>query len=178
MAVIDILNYPDPRLKRAGRLVTDPKDPEVRQMLADLRETLAATPHCGGLAATQMAFENPFAMSILYRHTDRATGSIERDTVILINPEIIEQGEITTEPEGCMSIYPQEIFVKVSRPSYIKVRSMDENGGFFEFEGRGYIAKCIHHEMDHLKGVINLDYLSRLRRELLERKIAKVIRRR
>jgi len=172
MAVVRILDYPDPRLSKPARLVVDPSLPEVRQMIADIRETLAATPHCGGLAASQMDFEDPFAITLMYTSTDRDA----HETVCLINPVIIEEADETTEAEGCMSIYPQELFVKVSRPSYIRVRAMNEQGDFFEMEGRGYIAKCIHHELDHLKGILNIERLSKLKRSLFDRKVAKLLK--
>ncbi|OGT30880.1 MAG: peptide deformylase [Gammaproteobacteria bacterium RIFCSPHIGHO2_12_FULL_35_23] len=172
MAVLRILNYPDPRLKTVAEPVTDINDPIVQQMIADMLETLVNTPHCGGLAATQLDIQNPKRIFVFYDFFEDKN-SKETPTVV-INPEIVNtEGEVF-EQEGCMSVYPNEILAAILRPARTHMRGLDRHGKPIEFIREGYLAKNFMHEVDHLNGKLYIDHLKPLKRTMLDKKIKKV----
>ncbi|MCP4474138.1 MAG: peptide deformylase [Gammaproteobacteria bacterium] len=174
MALLRILNYPDPRLKTIAPAVEDIHDPTVQQMIADMLETLKNTPHCGGLAATQLDIKAPQRIFVFYDSNDRALA----DAVCVVNPEIIAMEGEVHEPEGCMSVYCEHITAAIKRPARTRIRALSPDGKTIELERDGYLAKLFEHEIDHLNGKLYIDHLgmTSMKRRLIERKVAKVKR--
>ncbi len=170
MAKVKILNYPDPRLKKNGQPVNQ-LDDATQQVISDMFETHYATHNCAALAATQLDFQKPLAITVIDYSQEK------NEPMCLINPEIIDASGEQFEFEGCMSVYPDVFHEKVKRAQWIKVRAMDEKGDIKEFEAEGYLAKCIQHEIDHLHGLLFLDRLSPVKRKMVEQKIKKHIKR-
>lgn len=169
MAIYKILSYPDPRLKTVGQYVESVND-HIRMIVDNMFETHYNTPNCAALAATQLDMPNPPAITVIDFSAEK------NQPLCLINPQILEKEGETFEIEGCMSVYPDAIHDKVKRAEKIKVRALDREGKPLEFEAEGFLAKCIQHELDHLRGIIYIDHLSNLKRKLVEKKIAKVRR--
>lgn len=161
MARLAILEYPDPRLRIRAERVTE-VDAEIKDLVADLLETMYAAPGIG-LAATQVD---------VHKRVLVIDVSEERNNpYCLINPEIIAaEGEISAE-EGCLSV--PEYYDSVSRARRIQVRALDAEGAAIQFEAEDLLAVCIQHEMDHLEGKLFVDYLSELKRQRLRKKFLK-----
>jgi peptide deformylase len=166
MAIIPILQYPDPRLHQKARQVSDPLAQDIQKIIADMLETLAHTEQCAALAATQLDIPNPPAITVI-----NPIGAIT-EPLCLINPEIVTSEGEQAEPEGCMSVYPQEVYAIVKRAQKIKLKALDRNGQPLEITAEDFLAKCFQHEIDHLNGILFVDRLSSLKRQRLEKKIA------
>ena len=161
MALLEILKYPDPRLRTVAKPVTDVDD-HMRQLIDDMFETMYAAPGIG-LAATQVdVHERLLVMDV----TEDKTAPM-----VFINPEIIASEGTMLGDEGCLSV--PEIYEAVERAEKITVKALDRNGKEFEMEAEGLLAVCIQHEMDHLEGKLFVDYLSALKRSRLKKKMAK-----
>jgi peptide deformylase len=161
MANLPILEYPDPRLRIRAEPVTD-IDAEIRQLLADMLDTMYAAPGIG-LAATQVNVHKRLLVVDVSEERN--------EPYCLINPDILSaEGNVSYE-EGCLSV--PEVFETVDRAERIKVRALDENGVALEFEAEGLLAICIQHEIDHLDGKLFVDYLSTLKRDRLKKKARK-----
>lgn len=167
MTKIRILDYPDPKLKRIGRKVEVVND-EVKQVIADMFETHYATENCAALAATQLDFADPWAITVIDFSENKD------DPLCLINPEIIESDGEQFEYEGCMSVYPDHLHERVKRADRVVVSALNEQGERIELSAEGYMAKCLQHEIDHLNGLTYLDRLSPLKRQRLLDKLHKV----
>jgi peptide deformylase len=165
MALLPILEYPDPRLRIRAEPVTK-FDAEVRQLVADMFQTMYAAPGIG-LAATQVNVHKRIIVC------DVATEG--RQPCCLINPEIVHAEGETNAEEGCLSV--PEFYDYVDRAALIRVRAFDPEGRQFELTAEGLLAVCIQHEMDHLEGKLFVDYLSELKRERLKKKAAKKAKR-
>lgn len=156
MANLRILQYPDPRL----RIVAEPVafiDDAVRSLVRDKFETMYAARGIG-LAATQVD---------VHRQVIVADVSDDRNQFhVLINPELIEQGGSAAVGEGCLSV--PDMFGKVSRAAWITVRALDLDGKSRELSADGVLAMCIQHEMDHLQGVLFVEYLPDRARKALD----------
>jgi peptide deformylase len=140
-------------------------DDEIRQLVADMAETMYAAPGIG-LAATQVDVHKQVIVIDISETKDQI--------LVLINPEIVDsRGEIQCE-EGCLSV--PGIFESVVRAEWIRVRALDRNGQAFELEAADLLAVCIQHEMDHLVGKVFVEYLSRLKQERIVRKLRKMER--
>ena len=165
MARLPILEYPDPRLRIRAEPVTKVDD-EIRQLVADMFETMYAAPGIG-LAATQVnVHKRVIVLDIA------AEG---REPHCFINPQIVAaEGQINAE-EGCLSV--PEFYAFIDRAAVIRVRAYDPDGNPFELEADGMLAVCIQHEMDHLDGKLFVDYLSELKRERLKKKAVKKAKR-
>ena len=165
MAQLPILEYPDPRLRIRAEPVTE-FDDELRQLAADLLETMYAAPGIG-LAATQVD---------IHKRVLVVDVSEERnEPLCLVNPEIVgAEGQVSYE-EGCLSV--PDVFEAVDRAERIKVAALDETGKRIEIEAEGLLAICIQHEMDHLEGKLFVDYLSALKRDRLKKKVRKKAKR-
>ncbi len=173
MAIIEILQYPDPRLRKKGERV-EKVDAEIQKIVDDMFETHYNADNCAALAATQLNFKHPKKITVIDFSKEK------NQPLCLINPEIIaREGELTQE-EGCMSVgggeFQGSIYEKVTRAAKIQVRALDRNGNPLEFEAEGYMAKCIQHELDHLEGKLFIDHLSRLKKSRIDKKIAKMTR--
>ena len=175
MAILDILKYPDPRLKTKAPLVDDIKSADVQKMIQDMLETLAHTEHCGGLAATQLDIKNPRRIFV-YNDFDEANPANGSEPLVIVNPEIIEtEGEVY-ESEGCMSVYPDAVQAPVKRPAKTTIRAIDQFGAVLELTRTGYLAKLFQHEIDHLNGTLYIDHLKPLKRQMVDKKIDKIIK--
>ncbi len=161
MAKLDILHYPDPRLRTKARPV-ECVDDDIRTLVKDMFETMYAAPGIG-LAATQVNVHKQIVViDISEDHSQ---------PLVLINPEILSShGETDTE-EGCLSV--PGIYEAVSRAEQISVRTLDLDGNSREFEAEGILAVCIQHELDHLQGKLFVDYLSKLKQSRIRKKLEK-----
>jgi peptide deformylase len=161
MALLPILEYPDPRLKKVATPVAA-VTPEIRKLVRDLAETMYAAPGVG-LAATQVNVHKRVIVIDISEHKDELR--------VFINPELLAaEGEAECE-EGCLSV--PGYYDKVTRAARIRVRAKDEHGAMFEYDAEGLLAVCIQHEMDHLQGKVFVEYLSPLKRARLAAKLRK-----
>ena len=161
MPRLEILHYPDPRLRNRARPV-DRVDDTVRRLVDDMFETMYAAPGIG-LAAVQVNV--PLRVITI----DHSEGKDE--PLCLVNPTILaEEGEIEVE-EGCLSV--PGVYETVTRSRWIRASALDREGEPFEFEAEDLRAVCVQHEMDHLEGKLFVDYLSRLKRARLRRRTKK-----
>jgi peptide deformylase len=161
MAILDILHYPDPRLRNIASPV-ERVDEGLRTLTDDMLETMYAAPGVG-LAATQVNV--PLRIIVI-------DISEQKDTPYrFINPEILEQSGETEIEEGCLSV--PGIYETVRRSEWVKVRALSRAGESFELETDGLLSVCIQHEIDHLDGKLFVDYLSRLKRQRIRKKATK-----
>ena len=161
MALLTILEYPDPRLKKVAAPVAA-VTADVRNLVRDMAETMYAAPGVG-LAATQVNVHKRVIVIDISEHKD--------DLRVFINPEILSaEGEAECE-EGCLSV--PGYYDKVSRAERVRVRALDEHGETFELDADGLLAVCVQHEMDHLVGKVFVEYLSPLKRARLAAKLRK-----
>ena len=152
MALLKILEYPDPRLRRVAAPVAA-VTPEVKALVRDMAETMYAAPGIG-LAATQVDVHKRLIVMDLSEGRDELR--------VFINPELVTaSGEIESE-EGCLSL--PGYYDRVQRAEAIRVRALDQEGRPFELDASGMLAVCIQHEMDHLIGKVFVDRLSSLKR--------------
>jgi peptide deformylase len=167
MAVLEIRQYPDPVLKGKCRPV-EGITPELRDLIEDMFETMYAAPGVG-LAAPQVGV--PLRLCVMDVGEEQGGGGV----FVLINPEIIELGgeEVEAE-EGCLSV--KDRYANVTRYSHAKVRAMDRDGNEVVIEGGGLLGRALQHELDHLDGVLFLDRMSPLKRDLIRRKIKKAMK--
>lgn len=164
MALLKILHFPDPRLRKAGARV-ETFDEGLRKTVADMFETMYDAPGIG-LAATQVGLALQLAvMDVSEEKNDRR---------VLINPELLEREGRCDSDEGCLSV--PDYFDTVERAERVRVRAQDEHGEPYELEADGLLAICIQHEMDHLNGHLFIDYLSDLKRRRVRRQMQKIRR--
>lgn len=161
MAIREILTFPDERLRTKALPVANVDD-TTRQLTDDMFETMYAAPGIG-LAATQV---NVHERVIVVDVSEKQDAPLA-----LINPEIIAADGREICREGCLSV--PEIFAEVERAERIRVRALDRDGKPFEVDADGLQAVCIQHEIDHLDGKLFVDYLSRLKRERIRKKLEK-----
>ncbi len=168
MAIREILVAPDPKLKMKARRV-ETFDDELRKLLDDMVETMYAAKGIG-LAAPQIGV--PLRAIVMDLARDEEEDAAPRK---FLNPEIVWESddEVPCE-EGCLSVPGQ--YAEVTRPAQCRVRYQDENGVRHEIDCDGLLAVCIQHEMDHLEGVLFVDHLSMLKRNMILRKVAKARR--
>ena len=164
MAILEILHFPDPRLRTRAQPVAAVDD-AVRRLVDDLFETMYAAPGIG-LAATQVDVHR--RVLVIDVSEDRSAPRC------FINPEIVARDGEEEMDEGCLSV--PGVYDKVRRAERIRVRALDRAGKPFELEADGLLAVCIQHEMDHLDGKLFVDYLSGLKRQRIRRKLEKEAR--
>ena len=172
MALLPIVEVPDPRLRQISSPV-EKVDDEVRALVADMFETMYAAPGIG-LAAIQVGVPRRILVIDLQEpaNPEDPESKPVKDPRVFINPEIVEHSDQDVPyTEGCLSVPDQ--YAEVDRPDGIRVRWLDEKGEAHEEEIAGMLAVCLQHEMDHLNGILFIDHLSRLKREMILRKIAK-----
>ncbi|MCL5260066.1 MAG: peptide deformylase [Gammaproteobacteria bacterium] len=169
MAILKIIQYPNPLLKRKAYRVKDVKDPRVQQIIADMIETLAHTSNCAALAATQLAIDIPPSITVINSPVNPG------EVICLVNPEIISASGKVSDVEGCMSVYPAEINAVVERSQKVQVKAQDRTGELIEFIAEDYFARCIQHELDHLNGMLYIDRLSPLKKSRFLKKITKLL---
>ena len=161
MALLQILEFPDPRLRTRAQPVTQ-VDAALRTLIDDMFETMYAAPGIG-LAATQVNVAKRVLVIDLSEKRDQP--------LALINPEVLERSGVEETEEGCLSV--PGYYDKVTRAEKIRVRALDRNGKQIEFEAEGLLAVCIQHEIDHLDGKLFVDYLSELKRTRIRKKLEK-----
>jgi peptide deformylase len=166
MAVLKILTYPHPKLRRKSVPIENIGG-NVEKLLDDIAETMYHAPGIG-LAAPQVGLNLRVCVIDVSPRDENSEGLIE-----LINPVIISAEGVQMEEEGCLSI--PGFVSQVKRKAIVKVRALNRSGKPFEIEGTGLLARAFQHEIDHLDGILFIDRLSRLKRELLKRKIEKVL---
>ncbi|MEO5773135.1 MAG: peptide deformylase [Sphingomicrobium sp.] len=170
MAILSIVEVPDPRLRQISKPV-ETVDDDLRALVADMFETMYAAPGIG-LAAIQVGVPKR-VLVIDLQEPEEEDGEPVRDPRVFINPEIVTASEQEIPyTEGCLSIPDQ--YADVDRPDRIKARWLDEKGIAHEEDIDGLLAVCLQHEMDHLDGVLFIDHLSRLKREMVLKKLAKL----
>ena len=169
MAIRPIVEVPDPRLRQISSPV-ETIDDELRTLVADMFETMYAAPGIG-LAAIQVGVPKRVLVIDLQEPAEEG-GEPVRDPHVFINPEILQTSEQDVPyTEGCLSVPDQ--FAEVDRPDRIRARWMGLDGKVREEEIVGLLATCLQHEMDHLNGILFIDHLSRLKREMILKKLAK-----
>jgi peptide deformylase len=161
MAILPILRYPDPRLHKVAKPVAVVDD-EIRRLARNMAETMYAAPGVG-LAATQVDVHKQLILIDLSETRDQL--------LVLINPQILESRGQSDCEEGCLSV--PGIFEKIARAEWVKVRALNLDGKFFTIEATGLLSVCIQHEMDHLKGKVFVEYLSRLKQTRILSKLKK-----
>ncbi|QDX24885.1 peptide deformylase [Sphingomonas suaedae] len=172
MAILPILEVPDPRLKTVSTPV-EKVDDDLRALIADMFETMYAAPGIG-LAAIQVGVPKRVLVMDLQEEEDEEGKPIKAPRVF-INPEILDPAEeMSTYTEGCLSVPDQ--FADVDRPATCRVKWLDEQGDAHDEVFTGLLATCIQHEMDHLEGIVFLDHLSRLKRQMIMKKLEKARR--
>ena len=164
MALLDILHFPDPRLRNRAEPIAQ-VDEAVQQLARDMLETMYAAPGIG-LAATQV--------NVPLRVVTIDVSEDKNDPLVLINPEIVaDEGDCETE-EGCLSV--PGVYDMVQRARWVRARALDLDGEPLEFEAEDLLAVCVQHEIDHLDGRLFVDHLSRLKRQRIRKKALKSAR--
>ncbi len=169
MAVLPILEVPDPRLRTISTPV-DSVDDALRALLDDMFDTMYDAPGIG-LAAVQVGVPKRVIVMDLQEQEDEE-GKPIREPRVFINPEILDPAdEHSIYTEGCLSV--PELFADVERPARCRVKWLDESGAEHDEIFEGLLATCIQHEIDHLEGIVFIDHLSRLKRDIILKKLAK-----
>jgi peptide deformylase len=169
MAILPIVEVPDPRLRQISSPV-EQVDDDVRALIADMFETMYAAPGIG-LAAIQVGVPKRILVIDL-QEPEEEDGEPVRDPRVFINPEIVKTSDQDVPyTEGCLSVPDQ--YAEVDRPDAIRARWLDLDGKPHEEQIEGLLATCLQHEMDHLNGVLFIDHLSRLKRDMILKKLAK-----
>lgn len=162
MALLPILQYPDPRLHTVAKPVAQVDD-RIRQLVKDMAETMYDAPGVG-LAASQVDVHERVVVIDVSENGD--------DLLVLINPEITWYSDDTEVfEEGCLSV--SEVTEKVERAAEVKVKALDENGQSFEFHAEGLLAVCVQHELDHLDGKVFVEHLSLLKQNRILTRLRK-----
>jgi peptide deformylase len=185
MAIRQILEVPDPRLKLVSKRV-EAFDDELKTLAADMLETMYAAPGIG-LAAIQVGVPLRLLVIDLQEEDEEAEPEVchahggeahthrpvKREPRVFVNPEILSpSAELNVYTEGCLSV--PEIYAEVERPKTIRARWQDLDGRVHEEDMDGMWATCLQHEMDHLEGILFIDHLSRLKRQMALKKLQKL----
>ena len=169
MAILRILETPDPLLREKS-LPVEAVDDAIRALVADMFETMYDAPGIG-LAAIQVGVPKRILVIDL-QEPEEEDGEPVRDPRVFINPEIVEHSDQEVPyTEGCLSVPDQ--YAEVDRPDRIRARWLDLDGKAHDEEITGLLATCLQHEMDHLEGILFIDHLSRLKREMILKKLIK-----
>lgn len=161
MAILKILEFPDPRLRKKA-LPVDAVDDAMRTLIDDMFETMYQAPGIG-LAATQVDVHQRLLVADV--------SSDKTDPYVLVNPEILEKDGKAFSEEGCLSV--PGYYEEVERAEHIRVRYLDRNGDPQEREMEGLLAVCVQHEIDHLDGKLFVDYLSEAKRQRIRKRLEK-----
>lgn len=164
MAILDILRFPDPRLRNKAKTVGS-VDESIAQLADNMLETMYKAPGIG-LAATQVNVAKRVIVVDISENQDEPR--------VLINPELVETTGTEEMEEGCLSV--PGYYEKVKRAEKIRVRALGRDGEEFEEEMDGLLAVCVQHEIDHLDGKLFVDYLSNLKRQRIRKKLEKEAR--
>ena len=161
MAILNILHFPDERLRTVAKPVTEVTDKH-RTLVSNMLETMYDAPGIG-LAATQVNVHERILVIDISEE--------KNDPIVLINPEILEKDGDQEFDEGCLSV--PGIYETVHRAESVLVKALNEKGESFEMKAEGLLAVCIQHEMDHLLGKLFVDYLSQLKKQRIRKKLEK-----
>jgi peptide deformylase len=174
MAILPIIETPDSRLREVSKPV-DGVDDALRRLMDDMLETMYDAPGIG-LAAIQVGVAKRVLVIDLQEVPDGMEDKAEnriRKPMYFVNPEILwKSEELSSYNEGCLSVPDQ--YADVMRPAKIRAKWLDYDGMVHEEELDGLLATCLQHEMDHLEGILFIDHLSRLKRDMLLKKLAKL----
>lgn len=164
MAVLDVVKYPDPRLREETFAVEDIND-DIQQLVRDLTDTMYAL-NGAGIAAIQVGrLERIFLIDGRV-----AGGDDDSPPIVCINPEVVESGKgLAIAEEGCLS-FPG-VFVDVKRPRWAKIRAQNVDGETFEIDGDGLLGRALQHENDHLTGRLLVDMVGMVKKEMIKRKM-------
>ncbi len=167
MSILEVLTYPDRFLGRPTKAVEN-IDGKLQKIIDNMAETMYDAPGAG-LAAIQVGFDKSIIVF------DTLPGETEKSLHVLLNPEIIESdGEIISENEGCLSV--PDFRADVKRSSIVLVEGIDREGNPVKIEVEGYLSIVLQHEIDHLNGILFINRISSLKRELYKRRIKKKLR--
>jgi len=167
MSILEVLTYPDRFLGRPTKAVEN-IDGKIQKIIDNMAETMYDAPGAG-LAAIQVGFDKSIIVF------DTLPGETEKSLHVLLNPEIIESdGEIISENEGCLSV--PDFKSDVKRSSIVLVEGIDREGNPVKIEVEGYLSIILQHEIDHLNGILFINRISSLKRELYKRRIKKKLR--
>jgi peptide deformylase len=162
MAILDILEFPDPRLRTKAKPITQVTDKH-RQLIKDMFDTMYAAPGIG-LAASQVDVHEQLLVIDLSED--------QSEPLVFINPKItVLEGELEKMQEGCLSI--PGFYEDVERVEHCLIEALDKDGKPFTLEATGLLAVCIQHEMDHLDGKLMVDYISNTKRDRIRKKLEK-----
>jgi peptide deformylase len=164
MAILDILNYPDPRLHKVAKPIEE-VDSTIRRLIDDMCDTMYDAPGIG-LAATQVDQH----IQLILIDTSETKDRLQ----VFINPKIIEKSGVQEYEEGCLSV--PGVYENVTRAEKITVEALDAQGKTFTLQAEGLLSVCIQHEMDHLLGKVFVEYLSPLKRNRIKNKMLKLSR--
>lgn len=169
MSLLDILIVPDPRLKQKAKPLPG-VDGRVARLIDDMLDTMYRAPGIG-LAAPQVGIlERVVVIDVADHKTEKP------NPIAMVNPEIVRASdELSVTQEGCLSI--PDIYAEVTRPAAVTVRYVDRGGEVRSLDADGLLATCIQHEIDHLNGVLFVDYLSKLKRDRVFKKFEKAAKR-
>ncbi|WP_296052152.1 peptide deformylase [uncultured Alteromonas sp.] len=164
MAILDVLQFPDERLRTVAKPI-DEVNSEIKQLVADMFATMREEKGIG-LAATQV---NRHVRLVVMDVSEE-----QNEPRVFINPEIVNKEGSTISEEGCLSVPGN--YAKVDRAEKVTVKALDGEGESYELEADGLLAICIQHELDHLDGKLFVDYLSPLKRQRIRKKLEKEAR--
>ena len=171
MALLPIIIAPDPRLRIIAEPVTQVND-EIRQLMDDMLETMYDAPGIG-LAAPQVGSTKRVIVIDVQKGDETKEGVCFANPIRMANPEIIEVSDYDcTHDEGCLSL--PEYYAEVDRPETVRVRYLDENNEIQEIDTEGLLATCVQHEIDHLDGILFVDHITGLKRNMILRKLTKM----
>ncbi|HUS24820.1 MAG TPA: peptide deformylase [Candidatus Binatia bacterium] len=163
MALLTILQHPDPRLRQKAKPVGD-FGPALQRLIDDMFETMYAAPGVG-LAATQVGIAQHVAV------IDCAEDKASPQPLVIVNAQIVARGERQQVEEGCLSV--PGLSDRIERHASVTMRALDRHGQPFEVAAEGLLAQAIQHEIDHLEGKLYIDYLSSIKRERIRKKLEK-----
>ncbi|MDH5369115.1 MAG: peptide deformylase [Gammaproteobacteria bacterium] len=161
MAILNILHFPDERLRTKAKPVANVTD-EHRTLISNMLETMYDAPGIG-LAATQINFHEQILVIDISEEKNQP--------IVLINPEILEKEGDQEFDEGCLSV--PGIYETLHRAEKVRIKALNKEGESFEMSAEGLLAVCIQHEMDHLQGKLFVDYLSQLKKQRIRKKLEK-----
>ena len=161
MAILNILHFPDERLRTKAKPVVKVTDKH-RTLINDMLETMYDAPGIG-LAATQINFHEQILVIDISEEKNQP--------IVLINPEILEKEGDQEFDEGCLSV--PGIYETLHRAEKVRIKALNKEGESFEMNAEGLLAVCIQHEMDHLQGKLFVDYLSQLKKQRIRKKLEK-----
>jgi len=164
MALLEILRFPDPRLRKKATSISNVSD-DIRQLADDMLETMYAAPGVG-LAANQVNVQKRIV--VIDISEDKSS------PLILINPEIINKEGEREHEEGCLSV--PEAYEMVTRADKVRIKALNRDGEIFELDADELLATCIQHEIDHLDGKLFVDYLSNLKRQRIKKRLEKQLK--